>query len=198
MNEIKCSYSHMQHTQCLLNWHPSELFLYALCASQPGVSAQKGTLNQVPALLGKGQNVTLSRWQVTQPLASCSNDKFPKSPLALTSALDAATRLLPTLGSCFCYSVCLHAWTCLFVSMCVCRLELILFCFISISMYSTVILIAFSALTLLVRHREEIRSVIIEWWAAGVVICLERGADCLHMVQLMSLHLKTTSSLASF
>jgi len=31
-----------------------------------------------------------------------------------------------------------------------------------------------------------------------VVICLERGADCLHMVQLMPLHLKTPSSLASF
>jgi len=25
----------------------------------------------------------------------------------------------------------------------------------------------------------------------GVVICLERGADCLHMVQLMPLHPKT-------
>jgi len=31
-----------------------------------------------------------------------------------------------------------------------------------------------------------------------VVICLEQGADCLHMVQLMPLHLKTPSSLASF
>jgi len=31
-----------------------------------------------------------------------------------------------------------------------------------------------------------------------VVICLEQGADCLHMVQLMSLHPKTPSSLASF
>jgi len=31
-----------------------------------------------------------------------------------------------------------------------------------------------------------------------VVTCLERGADCLHMVQLMSLHPKTPSSLASF
>ena len=31
-----------------------------------------------------------------------------------------------------------------------------------------------------------------------MVICLEQGADCLHMVQLMPLHLKTTSSLASF
>ena len=26
-----------------------------------------------------------------------------------------------------------------------------------------------------------------EWWGVGVVICLERGADCLHMVQLMPL-----------
>ena len=31
-----------------------------------------------------------------------------------------------------------------------------------------------------------------------MVICLEQGADCLHMVQLMPLHLKTPSSLASF
>ena len=31
-----------------------------------------------------------------------------------------------------------------------------------------------------------------------MVICLERGADCLFMVQLMSLHPKTPSSLASF
>ena len=31
----------------------------------------------------------------------------------------------------------------------------------------------------------------IEWWGVGVVACLERGADCLHMVQLMPLHPKT-------
>ena len=31
-----------------------------------------------------------------------------------------------------------------------------------------------------------------------MVICLERGADSLHMVQLMPLHPKTPSSLASF
>jgi len=31
-----------------------------------------------------------------------------------------------------------------------------------------------------------------------VVICLQQGADCLHMVQLMPLHPKTQSSLASF
>jgi len=30
-----------------------------------------------------------------------------------------------------------------------------------------------------------------------VVICLERRADCLHMVQLMPLHPETPSSLAS-
>ena len=34
-------------------------------------------------------------------------------------------------------------------------------------------------------------SVKIEWWGVFVVICLERGADCLHMVQLMPLHPKT-------
>ena len=32
----------------------------------------------------------------------------------------------------------------------------------------------------------------------GLVICQERGADCLHMFQLMPLHPKTPSSLASF
>jgi len=31
-----------------------------------------------------------------------------------------------------------------------------------------------------------------------VVICLKRGADCLHMVQMMPLHPKTPSYLASF
>jgi len=31
-----------------------------------------------------------------------------------------------------------------------------------------------------------------------VVICLEQDAYCLHMVQLMTLHPKTPSSLASF
>ena len=29
--------------------------------------------------------------------------------------------------------------------------------------------------------------VTIEWWGVGVVICLERGADCLHMIKLMPL-----------
>jgi len=32
----------------------------------------------------------------------------------------------------------------------------------------------------------------------SVVISLKRGVDCLHMVQLMSVHPKTKSSLASF
>ena len=31
-----------------------------------------------------------------------------------------------------------------------------------------------------------------------MVICLERGAGCFHMVQLMPLHPQTPSSLASF
>jgi len=46
--------------------------------------------------------------------------------------------------------------------------------------------------------RKSIWSVKIEWWSVGVVICLERGADCLHMVQLLPLPYKTWSSLASF
>ena len=48
---------------------------------------------------------------------------------------------------------------------------------------------AFSALTLLVGRQEGHPSCKkTEWWSAGVVICLERGAD-LHMVQLMPLPL---------
>ena len=46
--------------------------------------------------------------------------------------------------------------------------------------------------------RKSIRPVKIEWWGVGVVICLERDADCLHMVQLMPLPSQTPSSLASF
>jgi len=45
--------------------------------------------------------------------------------------------------------------------------------------------------------RKNIRPVKIDWWAGDVAICLERGADCLHMVQLMLLHPKIPS-LASF
>jgi len=36
--------------------------------------------------------------------------------------------------------------------------------------------------------RKGIRPVKTEWWGAGVVVCLERGAD-LHMAQLMPLPL---------
>jgi len=47
--------------------------------------------------------------------------------------------------------------------------------------------IAFSALTLLVGWQEGYPACKkTEWWGAGVVICLERGAD-LHMAQLMLL-----------
>ena len=46
---------------------------------------------------------------------------------------------------------------------------------------------------------KSIRPVNIERCGVGVVICLERGADCLHMVQLMPVHPKATCpSLASF
>ena len=48
---------------------------------------------------------------------------------------------------------------------------------------------AFSALTLLVGRQEGYPACKkTEWWGAGIVICLERGAD-LHMVQLMPLPL---------
>jgi len=33
---------------------------------------------------------------------------------------------------------------------------------------------------------KSIRPVKTEWWGAGVPICLEQGADCLHMVQVMN------------
>jgi len=46
--------------------------------------------------------------------------------------------------------------------------------------------------------RKSIGSVKIEFWGVDVVIYVERGADCLHMAQLMPLHPKTPSSLASF
>jgi len=47
---------------------------------------------------------------------------------------------------------------------------------------------AFSALPLLVGRQEGHRPVKTEWCGAGVVICLERGAD-LHMAQLIPLPL---------
>ena len=48
---------------------------------------------------------------------------------------------------------------------------------------------ASSALTLLVgRHEGHPACKKTEWWGAGMVICLERGAD-LHMAQLMPLPL---------
>jgi len=48
-------------------------------------------------------------------------------------------------------------------------------------------LIAFSALTLLVGQEGHLAcKKTLEWWGAGMVICLERDAD-LHMAQLMPL-----------
>jgi len=47
---------------------------------------------------------------------------------------------------------------------------------------------AFSALTLLVGLQEGHPACKTEWWGAGVVICLEQGAD-LHTAQLMPLPL---------
>jgi len=65
--------------------------------------------------------------------------------------------------------------------------------------FTVYILVAFSALTLLVGRQEErpackkLSDVVLVW-----LFCLEPGADCLHMVQLMPLHPKTPSSLALF
>jgi len=53
---------------------------------------------------------------------------------------------------------------------------------------------AFSALTLLVGWQEgHPARKTTEWWGAGMVICLERGAD-LHMAQLMLLLLTVSCS----
>jgi len=53
---------------------------------------------------------------------------------------------------------------------------------------------AFSALTLLVGQQEGHPACKkLEWWGAGVVICLERGAD-LHIAQLMPLPLTVSCS----
>ena len=54
---------------------------------------------------------------------------------------------------------------------------------------------AFCALTLLVGWQEGHPACKkTEWWGAGVVICLERGAD-LHMAQLMPLPLAVSCSI---
>jgi len=53
----------------------------------------------------------------------------------------------------------------------------------------TILYVAFSALTLLVGRQEGHPACKkTDWWGAGVVICLVRGAD-LHMAQLMPLPL---------
>jgi len=51
------------------------------------------------------------------------------------------------------------------------------------------LVVAFSALTLLVGRQEgHLACKKTEWWGAGVVICMERGAE-LHMAQLTPLPL---------
>jgi len=56
------------------------------------------------------------------------------------------------------------------------------------------VIFPFSALTLLVGRQEGHPACKnTEWWGAGVVICLERGAD-LHMAQLMPLPLTVSFS----
>jgi len=55
--------------------------------------------------------------------------------------------------------------------------------------YAHIICFAFNALTLLVGWQEgHPARKKTQWWGAGMVICLERGAD-LHMAQLMLLSL---------
>jgi len=48
--------------------------------------------------------------------------------------------------------------------------------------------VAFTASTVLVWHREEhLVCKKIEWWCAGIVICLQRGANDLHIIPMMPL-----------
>jgi len=59
------------------------------------------------------------------------------------------------------------------------------------------LILAFSALTLLVGRQEgHPAGKKTEWRGTGVVVCLERGAD-LHMAQLMPLPLMSALSIAS-
>jgi len=53
---------------------------------------------------------------------------------------------------------------------------------------------AFSALTLLVGWQEGHLACKTEWCGTGVVICLEQGADDLHMLQLSHCHSITSCS----
>ena len=76
------------------------------------------------------------------------------------------------------------ACVCFKVSVCA------VFCLDILQLYSIGLsFVAFSALTLLVGRQEGHPACKkTEWWGAGVVICLERGAD-LHTAQLMTLPL---------
>jgi len=61
--------------------------------------------------------------------------------------------------------------------------------YIHVVLYASIVVCAFSALTLLVGRQEGHPACKkTKWWGAGVVICLERGAD-LHTAQLMPLPL---------
>ena len=63
--------------------------------------------------------------------------------------------------------------------------QLTLVCLENFSSIGGLWLLAFSALTLLVRRQEGHPACKkLEWWGTGMVICLERGPD-LHMAQLM-------------
>ena len=57
-----------------------------------------------------------------------------------------------------------------------------------VSEYSLVLYCAFSALRCWLGGRKGIRPVKTEWWGAGVVICLERGADAYGTVDDTATH----------
>ena len=88
----------------------------------------------------------------------------------------------------------------IFCSQCVALLTLVLFLFYAYSWdYQSTDFLNFESFCCLLSYmpsvlwhcllgiRKSIRPLKIVWWGACVVICLERGADCWHLVQLMPL-----------
>jgi len=73
----------------------------------------------------------------------------------------------------------------------ICAIKFYLLTYLHTNFYTALydLLVAFSALTLLVGRQEGHPACKkLEWWGTGVVICLEQGAD-LHTAQLMPLPL---------
>ena len=80
------------------------------------------------------------------------------------------------------------SWTCLLV-----KYTIDSCCWSSVTSFQQILGMSWTLNSLLAKRccwfggRKGIRPVKTEWWGTGVVICLEQGADYLHMVQLMQL-----------